>query len=302
MKLRSLAVAAVAIAATMAAMPSPAQKLYAASVRTLAEGGTEAVGADAIGGSLYSVALATGSATLIAPIKLNGQSPLGITGLAVHPTTGVMYGITSTLSRTNPKSLVTVDPESGNARMVGPLRAGGSDISFNKMGILFTWLPETHQLGVVNLETGNVTPIGNPGPAGPPAGLAIDASGTAYITAKGATGSVDTVDIATGAITIGPQIKGAPFDSTINSMTFTPSGLLLAVNSNQGSPAATRLITINTATGAVNTIGNLPDDTDALAFSKDLKGDSQHIDWRTIALIALGVIALIIAVVGFLKK
>jgi hypothetical protein len=297
MKLRRWAVAAVAIAAVAAAMPAPAQKLYAASVRTLAEGGSEA-----IGGSLYAVALATGSATLVAPIKLNGESSLGVTGLAVHPTSGVMYGITSPLSRTNPTSLVTIDPETGNARMVGSLRLSGSDIAFNRMGILFTWLPETHQLGVVNLDTGNVTPIGNAGPAGPPAGLAIDATGTAYITAKGATGTVDTVDIATGAITVGPQIKGSPFDSTINSMTFTPSGLLLAVNSNQGSPAATRLITINTATGVVNTIGHLPDDTDALAFATDLtKGAQQSVDWRTIALITLGIIALIIAIVGFVS-
>ena len=50
-------------------------------------------------------------------------------------------------------------------------------------------------------------------------------------------------------------------------MSFSPSGLLLAVNSNGGSPANTRLVTINTATGAVATIGTLPDDTDALAFT-----------------------------------
>jgi hypothetical protein len=50
-------------------------------------------------------------------------------------------------------------------------------------------------------------------------------------------------------------------------MCFSPSGLLLAVNSNGGSPASTRLVTINTATGAVATIGALPDDTDALTFT-----------------------------------
>jgi len=295
MKLRKWwAVAALAIAAG-AAIPAWAQTLYAASVRTLAEGGSEA-----IGGSLYSVELKTGSATLVAPIRLNGSSPLGITGMAVHPTSGVMYGITSPLSRTNPLSLVIINPDTGNAQMVGPLRLAGSDIAFNRLGILFTWLPETHQLGVVNLETGNVTAIGDPGAAGPPAGLAIDASNNAYITAKGATGSVDTVDIATGAIKVGPALKGAPFDSTINSMTFTPSGLLLAVNSNQGSPAATRLITINVATGVVSTIGNLPDDTDALAFAVNVRGEDKKTDWRMVALITLGALGVLIAAVGFL--
>jgi DNA-binding beta-propeller fold protein YncE len=290
------AIAAFAIAAVATALPSSAQTLYAASVRTLAEGGS-----DAIGGSLFAVELKTGSATLIAPIRLNGNSPLGVTGLAVHPTSGVMYGITSSLSRSNPLSLVIVDPKTGNATMVGPLKLSGSDIAFNKMGILFTWLPQTHQLGVINLETGNVTAIGNPGSAGPPAGLAIDSTGTAYITAKGATGSVDTVDIATGAIKIGPPLKGAPFDSTINSMAFTPSGLLLAVNSNQGAPAATRLVTINVATGIVSTIGHLPDDTDALAFANDGTQGEKATDWRTVALWTLAVIAIILGLVGFLS-
>ena len=113
---------------------------------------------------------------------------------------------------------------------------------------------------------------------------------------------MDTVDIATGAIKVGPALKGAPFDSTINSMTFTPSGLLLAVNSNQGSPAATRLITINVASGVVSTIGNLPDDTDALAFAViPGKMEEQKMDWRTIALYALFVIALILFLVGILS-
>jgi hypothetical protein len=74
------------------------------------------------------------------------------------------------------------------------------------------------------------------------------------------------VDLTSGALQIGPPLTGAPFSTQINSMSFSPSGLLLAVNSNGGSPANTRLVTINTATGAVATIGSLPDDTDALAF------------------------------------
>jgi hypothetical protein len=87
------------------------------------------------------------------------------------------------------------------------------------------------------------------------------------VTAKGATGTLDNVDLATGHLQIGPPLVGAPFASQINSMSFSPSGLLLAVNSNAGSPANARLVTINTATGAISSIGALPDDTDALAFT-----------------------------------
>lgn len=268
------------------------ETLYAATVRT------GAGGSDAVTGSLYLVNLGSGSATFVAPIRLNGNTPLGITGMAAHPATGVMYGITSPMSGGHPQSLVIVDPNSGNATLVGDLRFPGSDIAFNKAGILFTWLPGTSQLGIVNLNTGAVTPIGNAGAAGTIAGLAIDERGTAYITPSGAAGTLDTVDTATGAVKKGPQLNGAPFASAINSMTFTPSGLLLAVNSNAGSPAATRLVTVNTASGAVSNIGTLPDDTDALAFVQTQYREPL-ITGQTLALLVLGVIALVLGLIGW---
>jgi hypothetical protein len=299
MDLRTWGLAALLFAAGVAApAPSNAQQLYAASVRSIAEGsGPEGQS----GGSLYSVQLAGGSATFIAPIRLNGTVPIGITGLAAHRTSGVIYGITSPLSRNAPVSLVTVDPTTGNATLIGPMIQGGSDISFNRAGILFTWLPQTSQLGTVNLDTGVVTPIGTARAPGPPAGLAIDDKGTAYVTPKGATGTIDTVDIATGTQTTGPPLTGAPFDSTINSMTFTPSGLLLAVNSNAGSPSTARLVTINVSTGVVSNIGNLPDDTDGLAFSNTSAQEaSKAIDWRTLALYVLATIGAILGFIGWL--
>ena len=270
-----------------------AQKLYAASVRSVAE-------AQGIGGSLYTVTLATGSAEFVAPIRLNGKEPLGVTGLAAHPTTGVFYGITSPLSRTNALSLVTLDPATGNASLIGQLRLPGSDIAFSRAGILYAWLPGTSQLGIVNVDTGAVTPIGPAGPGGPPAGLAIDSAGVAYITPKGATGTLDTVDIATGRVKTGPQLTGAPFDSAINSMTFTPSGLLLAVNSNAGAPASTRLVTINVGSGVISNIGTLPDDTDGIAFATSpVRDGPSTVNWQNIALLALALIALILGLIGW---
>ncbi|HUP97649.1 MAG TPA: hypothetical protein VM073_06905 [Usitatibacter sp.] len=295
MTLRTWATVAMFAIASLWSSVVEAQKLYAASVRTIADGG-----AGSVGGSLYTVALATGSAEFVAPIRLNGSSPLGITGLAVHPDSGMFYGITSPLSRSNPLSLVTIDPATGNATMIGSLRRVASDISFTRAGILFAWLPETSQLGVVNIETGGVTPIGPPGPPGPPAGLAIDSTGVAYITPKGAIGTLDTVEIATGLIKPGPPLVGAPFDSAVNSMTFTPSGLLLAVNSNAGAPAATRLVTINVGTGAVSNIGTLPDDTDGIAFANlPARESAAPTDWRSIALMTLGAIALVLGLIGW---
>jgi hypothetical protein len=83
-------------------------------------------------------------------------------------------------------------------------------------------------------------------------------------------------------------------------MTFSASGLLLAVNSNGGAPAETRLVTINTATGAVSPIGNLPDDTDALSFATESPRESlTRMNVQTLALIVLGVIALILGLIGW---
>ena len=252
-----------------APLVSAQQKLYAASVRSA----PSARGDVPIAGNLYSVNLATSTSTLVGAIRLPGGRPIGVTGLAAHPKSGVLYGITSEQSPNNPRSLVTIDPASGVATMVGELGTAGSDIAFDLKGTLFMWLPATSQLGIVNPSSAAVSPLGRPGPAGSPAGIAIDPQGMVFVTAKGAGGTLDNVDLASGALQIGPALTGAPFSTQINSMSFSPSGLLLAVNSNGGSPAETRLVTINTATGVVTTIGSLPDDTDALAFTGGLSAN-----------------------------
>src|SRR5512145_3414860 len=79
---------------------SSAQTLYAASVRSLAT-----TGGQGVAGSLYTVNLGTGSATFIAPVRLAGATPIGLTGMAAHPQTGVFYAITSPLSTSQGQSL-----------------------------------------------------------------------------------------------------------------------------------------------------------------------------------------------------
>jgi len=256
-----LRIFAIVFAFSISDAGAAAHTLYAASVRS-------GLAPDApIAGNLYVVNLANGTASLVGAIRLPGSKPIGVTGMAVHPSTGVLYGITSEQSPNSPRALVTIDPASGAANLVGDLGRIGSDIAFDSKGTLYVWLPATSQLGMVDLSSAAVTPIGSPGPAGSPAGIAIDPNGMIYVTSKGASGTLDNIDLATGALQVGPSLTGAPFSTQINSMSFSPSGLLLAVNSNGGSPANTRLVTINTGSGAVATIGALPDDTDALAFT-----------------------------------
>lgn len=235
--------------------------LYAASSRAHA-----AADPGAIAGNLYTINLSNGKATLVGSLRLPDHRPISLAGLAVDPLSGNFYGITSQQSPNHPGALVAVDPATGSTKLLGELGVGISDVAFDAAGVLYAWIPATSQLGVINVASVRVSVLGKPGPASPPAGLAIDASGNAYLTRSGATGTLDSVDLKTGDVKTGPAISGAPLPSVIPSMSFSPSGLLLAVNSNAGAPATTLLVTINTATGSVAQIGPLPDDTDSLTF------------------------------------
>lgn len=283
-----------AAAALLASTGAAAQALYATSVRTFAAGGQ-----DKVVGSIYTVNLSDATAKLVAPIRLNGETAVGITGLAVHPATGVFYGITSSLSPVNPRSLVTLDMNTGDAQLVGAMGAAGSDIAFDAAGQLYVWLPGTSQLGIVDLATAAVTRLGAVGPAGSSGGIAISDKGIAYVTPGGAAGTLDQIDTQTGELRRGPPLRGVPFPGGITAMTFTPSGLLLALNSNVGSPASVRLVAINTSTGQVSSIGTLPDDADSLAFASsgphDIRAALATMSGRTLALLSL-ILGLVIAV------
>jgi hypothetical protein len=266
-----------------------AEVLYAATVRPPGGGAP-----DAVAGAIYVVELSTGTARFLAPIRLEGFGPIGVTGLATHPKTGQFYAITTPLS-TAQQSLVTIDPTTGIASLIGPLGYPGSDIAFSPAGALYAWLYQSRQVGQVDLATGASSPIGPARTPGGPGGIAIDREGIAFVAGNGGSGTLDTVDLGTGEIKQGPALRDAPFPAAINSMTFTPSGMLLAVNSNAGSPAEARLVAVNVATAAVSTIGTLPQNSDALAFTAT--GGPGH-DRRSAFLLPLLVIATIVALLA----
>ena len=240
-----------------------AETLYVATLRDYSNKETEGMG-----GALYSVDPATGKSTLIASLRIGGVVPIGITGLAIHPKTGVFYGITAGLSPQIPRSLVTIDPKSGNTTLVGNLNHAGSDIRFDPKGMLYVWLNEEAQLGIIDVGTGAATPIGKAEYGGTlGGGLAIGPDGEMYVSATNAAGTLDQLDVSNGHSTVGPRLTGAPFIASVNSMAFSRSGILYAVNSNLGAPSKSILVTIDTKNGAVKEIGPLPNDVDPLAFS-----------------------------------
>jgi len=262
---RSLLVAA-AFAAALA-LPAWAEPLlYAATVR--ARPGP----ADDVGGSLYVVDPSNASSKAVGTLRIQGK-PIGITGLAVHPKSGMLYGVTAGSSPNYRNSLVTIDPATAEASLIGEMRVAGSDISFNPDGELYIWLPDTNQVGRINLASGRVTPLGEIGESSRiEGGIAFDGSGRLYVTPSGATGAIETRDPATGAIASGPMLTNAPYLSSVNALAFSANGQLYGVNSNMGSPAHTALVRIDPRNGVITQVGALPEDTDCLTFVEAPRG------------------------------
>jgi hypothetical protein len=246
-----------------ASLPAAAETLlYATAIKVHYEDGAARIECN-----LYRVDPATGASTLLAPVRIQGREPVGVISLAIHPGTGVVYGVTAGLAADRPRSLVSINPGTGDVTVIGPLGEVASDLAFSRESELFAWLPARNQLATVNVNTGRVTPLGESGITGlMGGGMAIDDRGVAYVAATGATGTLDTVDTLTGRGTAGPPLEGAPYLSAITNLTFGPDGTLYAVNSNMGSPASTALVSIDVASGKVRDIGRLPNDAHALIF------------------------------------
>jgi hypothetical protein len=280
---RMLAIFAITVAALVPGLVV-AQTFYAAS------------GSNGVDGILYRVDPTNATASIVGPILLGG-SPIGLTGLAQSPTTGLLYGITTNDGPNPEGALVLVDPTNASASLIGSLGAsGGSDISFNAAGTLYVWLPNPKLLATVNLSTGAATPLGASGVTTKGGGgLAFSPSGTLYLSASGSSGTLDTLDPTTGVATTGPTLTGAPADGAMDALVFSPSGTLYAVNTDSsGSPTTNFLVTINTTTGAVTSVGALPGDMDALSTGPAVGAVPTLSQWAMIAL------AILLAVVGVL--
>jgi hypothetical protein len=285
-----LAALALLVFATAA---SGRETLYATSLRA------QIGGAAFIAGNLYVVDPSTAVTRLIGAIKV-GETPVGVLALATHPQTGVVYGITAGLTTGLPRSLIEIDLESATARVVARLPTRGSDLGFAPDGTLYMWAPDLRRLVSLDIESGNATPVG-PVIEGAGAGaIAVFPDGVhALLAVNGASGRLYKVDVRTGEITPGAELAGAPFDASLDNLTFSPSGELYGVNSDGGAPSKTALVTVDARIGAVTRIGALPDDVRGLIFATERsRGFVSRETVRFWALVALGVVALGLIIVA----
>src|SRR5262245_2108482 len=118
-----------------------------------------AYGTDASQNRLFEVNLATGALSNSVTISLPGFTVTGATALTANPRNGTVWGIVKTASGTGGRLLVTINPTSGEATLVGAVPNGFSTLSFNSEGRLYGMTgnggtpPSTlYTLSIVNAE------------------------------------------------------------------------------------------------------------------------------------------------------
>ena len=227
-------------------------------------------GADGAGGNpsnLYILNPATGAiASTIGPIGF------AVTGLAIHPTTGVLYGSTSRMSAASPHSLITINKTTGAGTLVGSYIVGSletmADLTFTSDGTLYGWLePASDDLYTINTATGAATLVGNAGISTFGSGLAASSSDVLFYAGFGDSGAFDTISRATGLPTTVGTLDGST-DNAISAMAFNAAGTLYAVRlaDSKTPPRPADLLTINTTTAAITVVGPTVDSLDAIVF------------------------------------
>jgi hypothetical protein len=252
----------IALCVTCVAARADAATLYAAS----AAGGP---------GELYILNPATGA--MIQDVgPLNDAAGLNhpITGLAFHPTTGVLYASTANSQASTRAKLVTINPATGLVTLIGSFNAGPvnsqgvpttmADIDFDAAGNLFGVAsiggPNVYS---INTSTGQATLLGPNGVAGSTTGGGLAISpGNVYFGTPTAS-RFGTYNPANGAYTnitdptkpVGGAYAALAFDGSV----------LYGLDLGPGPALETHLVTFTTS-GAVTDIGASLAALDAIAF------------------------------------
>jgi hypothetical protein len=235
---------------------------------------TTAAGAD---GRLYQLNPANGS--VIQNVGLLNDvagKNYPVTGLAFHPTTGVLYGSTGNNPAETAARLVTIDPATALVTVVGSFNAGpvnssgtpttmadiGFDATGNLYGVASIGGPNLYS---INIATAQATLVGPNGVATSTTGggIAISSGGVFYGTPTAS--RFGTYNSGSGAYTdIGNPAKPAG-GGGYGSLDFD-GNVLYGLNVGPGSPPPTNLVIIDPATAGVTNVGSSVPSLDAIAF------------------------------------
>jgi WD40 repeat protein len=237
--------------------------------------------------SLYTVNPLTAQSTLIGAVLINGVTPVVVTGLALQPGTGVLFGVSGSEYEPS-RQLLTINTLTGFATSLGTIGIArlenASDITFAADGTLFGWNVRGGPLLRIDPTNATRTVIGSAMNGTQGNGLAFTPNGTLYL-AGPTTGSLYTVNTSTGAITSVAALSNLPlnFGTGFNALTSDPNGVLYGTGRGSGA----QLVTIDTTTGVITSVGVLSfGEADALAF-----GFAPVPEPSTWALMLLGLLA-----------
>jgi hypothetical protein len=196
-----------------------------------------------------------------------------VTGLAVNPITGVLYGSTGNSAPGAEARLITINPATAQVTVIGsfnagPVNTGGtpatmSDLAFDAAGNLYgIGSIGGPQLYSINKVTGQATVIGSTGLTSTSGGgLAISPGNIFYGTPTSS--RFGTYNSSTGAYSnIATPTK--PVGGAYAALAFDPNGTLYGLD--LGPDVSTHLVTIDPATAGVTDLGISVTRLDAIAF------------------------------------
>ena len=200
-----------------------------------------------------------------AVLQTGGPIGFAVTGLALDPSTGTLYGVTANEASNAPHHLITINKTTGGGTDVGDLGRVVNDITFTPDGTLYGFSRSGSVLVTIDKASGASTVVGPSGLGGSSGnGLASNAAGVLYLAPEGDNGDLYTVDRSTGAATSVATMDGTTGDG-IAALAFDAAGTLFGDRQAFATPTA--LLTINTASGAVGVRGPSVDRLDAIEFA-----------------------------------
>jgi hypothetical protein len=238
-----VAVALSALAFTSAASAqAPSPVLYAAA------GGA---GGGDVPSQLYTVNPATGAVTAV------GLIGYAVTGLAIDPTTGILYGVTAERGGGG-NSLITIDRATGAGTVVGELGHVVAELDFNSAGQLFGWSEDEDNLVSIDKSTGVATVVGESGLDTYGDGMSFDIQDVLYVLPEGDDGDYYTVNTATGEPTMVGTLSNGPGaqGSAIGAASFACDRTTFYALDNNFAEDPADLIRVNLTTGVITTVGN----------------------------------------------
>ena len=214
-----------------------------------------------------------------------GPVGFAVTGLAVDPADGTLRRRVERPPAARPTRLTDHDQQDDRAgALVGDLRPDtetAGDITFTPDGALFGWLqPTSNDLATIDKSTGAASIVGDSAIATVGSGLASSSDGVLYHAALDS-GPLWTINRATGAATVVADLNGT--DSLqIPGLSFDAGGTLFGAWLDYGStgPRPSRLLTIDTGTGALTFLGPSVNRLDAITLRRFSRRARSPSPWR----------------------